>query len=521
MHKKSIYQRQCPQIAAVFNSAPSSDKVLIAALDFAKQKHVCLICNGNGQRLLKPFSVHNNREGLVYLLERIKTSCKRHAIAPGHVVIGGEDCPPYALNLLWALHQAKVGCVVRVNAWKAKQQRENVQASTDKLDLLAVAKTLINRDAYLVFDSDPDIDTQNRNYEAMRELGRTRDALVKAQTAVSNRIHNVVNVLFPGFLDPGKDNPISPFAKGCLALMERNDFCATAYARKKPEALAARLKKLGMRESADKARRLIQRAKLELPPCPQTVGVRQQCLGALIATWRNFETLSHQLETQLAASLAISPAAVLTSISGIGVISAGAIGGEQGHPERLGPLAHLCSYAGIVPGIDQTGGPDRPAKVGKVKARCNRRLKRHLVHAINHMGNLLGPPEFRADYDLLKANGQHADFVMARRFLDMAKTLTKYRTIYLPPHLRKAGMDREELFEYLQSAWPKLREKWRSYWALEVAFAPGAPLGIWRALVENTYRIELPMERNAAVNLLPIDPREHGLADMAALPTSA
>ena len=120
MGKLSIYQRQCPQIAEVFDSATSLKKVLIVPIDFANQTHVCLLCNGNGDQLLKPFSVRNDRDGLEFLLERIFTTLKRHAIASEHVIIGGEDCPPYALNLLWALHQQKGFSVVRVNAWKAK-----------------------------------------------------------------------------------------------------------------------------------------------------------------------------------------------------------------------------------------------------------------------------------------------------------------------------------------------------------------------------------------------------------------
>lgn len=510
MSSSSIYQRQCPQIAKIFASAGSSNRVLIAALDFAKEKHLCLLCNGNGDQLLKPFTVHNNREGLQFLLERIHATCKRHAITPTHVIVGGEDSPSYALNLLWALHQLEHLCVARVNAWKAKKQRENVQASTDKLDLLGVAKTLINRDAYLVFDDDPKIDAENRDYEALRELGRTRDALVDTQTAVSNRIHNLVKVLFPGFLDTAKQNPVTPFCRTSLALMERPDFHAGAYARKKHEPLARMLGNLGMRGCADKAAQLIERANQALPPCPQAIVYRQQCLRALISSYRQLETINRDLEKLEAQALAKTPAAVLTSVSGIGIITAAALGGEQGHADRLGPVANQSSYAGIVPGTDQTGGPDSPGKSTKVKERCNRRLKKHLVKAANHMGNTVGTPEFRSAHQALKANGQHADFVMARRLLRFTKSLMKNRTIYLPPELRGPGLDRESLCEYLQELWPKLREKWHALKALEAAFAPDAPLGIWREMIQSTYRIELPLERRGAVRLLP-DGEDGGL----------
>ena len=105
MAKSSIYQRQSSQVADLFDSAGNYKNVLIVAIDFASRKHLALFCNGNGDQLLKPFPVKNDKDGLEYLLERINTTCSRHAINPRHVIVGGEDCPPYALNLLWAIQE--------------------------------------------------------------------------------------------------------------------------------------------------------------------------------------------------------------------------------------------------------------------------------------------------------------------------------------------------------------------------------------------------------------------------------
>jgi hypothetical protein len=175
-------------------------------------------------------------------------------------------------------------------------------------------------------------------------------------------------------------------------------------------------------------------------------------------------------------------------------LSAAAIAGELGHVDRLGSVANQSSYAGIIPGTEQTGGPDQPAKSKRVRPRCNHRLKKHLVHTANHMGLLTGSVEFRSSYNALKLNGQHADFIMARRLLRMSKCLMKNRTVYLPPALRGAGLDRSAYFEYLVETWPRLRSKWHSLGALEVAFAPDAALGIWRELVRRNHGIELALE---------------------------
>ena len=39
--------------------------------------------------------------------------------------------------------------------------------------------------------------------------------------------------------------------------------------------------------------------------------------------------------------------------------------------------------------------------------------------------------------------------------------------------------------------------------ALDQAFAPDAPLGVWREMIEQLYRIELPLEPWGRVRLIP------------------
>ena len=185
--KKSIFQQQCPAISAIFDRVPSS-KILIVVLDFAKSKHLCLFCNGNGDQLRNHFTVHNDKEGLEFLLCHIKNTSRQYGILPENVIIGGEDCPPFALGLLWQLDQKDRYLVVRVNAWKAKSNRKNLLASTDKLDLLGIGKSIINREAYQVFpESVGGSNCSFGDLDATRESSRCRDALVVSKTAVSNR----------------------------------------------------------------------------------------------------------------------------------------------------------------------------------------------------------------------------------------------------------------------------------------------------------------------------------------------
>lgn len=47
----SVYRSQNSQVRAVFERAGSARKVLCVALDYAKSKHVALICDGSGDIL--------------------------------------------------------------------------------------------------------------------------------------------------------------------------------------------------------------------------------------------------------------------------------------------------------------------------------------------------------------------------------------------------------------------------------------------------------------------------------------
>ncbi len=79
------------------------------------------------------------------------------------------------------------------------------------------------------------------------------------------------------------------------------------------------------------------------------------------------------------------------------------------------------------------------------------------------------------DYKRRDAQGQHADFGMARRYLRMAMGLMRTHHTYLPKRLRSTNIDMKELASYYLTAWPKLREKWQKANSLNIAFDKDMP----------------------------------------------
>jgi transposase len=445
---------------------------------------MALFCNGLGDVLKKPFAVENSRHGLERLLEEVQSTCTHRAIEREHVVFGGEDRPTYAQNFIDHLGQ-KGYLVVRVNAWEAKQQRDNHQASTDQLDLRSIAKTMLQQCSYSASES-------SETYAHLRQISRCRSYLVGEQTAIKLHIHGYIDRLFPGFLD-GRQSGISPFSTAALALMRRR-FSAQQIGRRPLSSLRAELKRHGVAEPDSVAQQLRELARQALSADPQHLSIWQSSLEQCVSVYEQLDRSILALDKELAHWLAISPAALLTSIRGIGVVLAAGLVGEIGDPSRWRGLRHTCSYVGIIPGVEQTGGPDKPAHTTGVKRRCNRRAKNWVVQAGNHMGKH-GPSPLHEQYRQLTENGQHADFVISRRLLRISKDLMRRGSVYRPKELLDPNTPAQKLVDYYQQLWPTLLEKWSGLLSWDHLFHLRNPLGQWRQMVHELYQICLPLPK--------------------------
>ncbi len=141
MKKPSIYPDRSQELLALFEQAGNNSKVMCVPIDYAKKDHLVMFCNGYGEVLRKPFSVKNSRDGVKYLLDQVSRSCRHRHIDPEHIFFGGEDVNSYAENFANTL-RANGWLVANVNAHDAKKQRENLQASTDRIDLTGIATML-------------------------------------------------------------------------------------------------------------------------------------------------------------------------------------------------------------------------------------------------------------------------------------------------------------------------------------------------------------------------------------------
>jgi len=482
MKKKNIYVNQSQELLSLFEEAGNNDKIMCVPIDYAKKDHIVMFCNGYGHILRKPFSVKNSPEGIEYLTEQVTRSCSHRHIDPKHVFFGGEDVGSYAENFTNTLRSG--GWIVAgVNAHDAKEQRANIQASTDRLDLMGIASMLLNRRG----NCSP---AQSGIYRNLRTLVRHRRKLVSMSTEEKNRIHTVVDRLFPGFLDEKKSG-ILPFSTSSLYLME-NRFSPLQIRRRKRHKLIEVLHRYGTTKPENTAAKLQEYAVRVLNTSDEYVFTLQLSLAQHVKHFRCLQDSINQLENEIAVWLAQTQGAFLTAVRGIGIVLAAGVSAEIGNPYEQKPLNNLVSYSGIIPRVKQTGGSEGKTRTGKVAKRCNRILKDYVVQSGLHMG-LHGPEDLMADYKRREAAGQHADFGIGRRYLRMAMCLMRTSQIYMPQRLRNREVKPEERAGYYLMTWPSLRKKWNEAGALEIAFEKERPLGQWRNMVQELYEIKLKL----------------------------
>lgn len=481
---KSVYRSQNNTLRDIFARAGDARKILCVAIDYAKRKHLALICDGHGDILKNHFPVDNTPEGVAFLTEQITITARRRKIPQTQIFLGGEDEPTYVANFTAALRKSGY-LVMRVNAHEAKENRESHAASTDALDLIGIAKTLLSRRAL----PSGDITPGNPAYYQLRELTRARRSLVRQQTATANRIHAIVDQLLPGFLDASKSG-LTPFSEASIALMKQR-FSASEIARRKPTALAKTLRHHRVHHPDETAAKIIQLARNALPPAPHRIAALQRTLTAAVDLHHCLTHNALDLRQQASVILLTTPYALLTSIPGIGFVLAAGIAGELGDPDHLRPTDSLCSYAGIVPKTIQTGGPDSPAKQSHTSPRCNHILKDWTVQSAQKI-HLYGVPEHKDRITRWNAEGRHGLYAGARHYLRLLRTIVKNRIPYLNPAARAQGASKPQLQAGAKETWTILQRKWRTIpGGLDGILDETHPIGHWRRVLKETHGIDL------------------------------
>jgi hypothetical protein len=309
-------------------------------------------------------------------------------------------------------------------------------------------------------------------------------------TAVLNRLHPLVDQLFPGFLNP-KLSGIVPHQPACWWLLSHR-FSAPSLARRDPAKLLEGLQKHRIAQAQETVDQLQAYATQVLPPQKELLGVSQVALERLVVVAQSLQQTVELLQPQIAALLLQSPGARLTSVPGLGLTLSAGLAAELYGPGAIPPLAKICSYAGIIPATQQTGGPDKAARNTPTFPHCNYRLKNYLLQAGEHMAKVRDTDAWRLRQHAEK-QGQHTLRVLGKHAAGVVRSLLVGERAYLPARLYDAASNAQERGAYYQQYWPKLLSKWSALVPLQQVFDLAQPLGRWRKTAQEAYAISLPL----------------------------
>lgn len=380
--------RKCRSQAA-YDILSAAGRTVIVAVDFAKQSmKVQAFLDSETVAWKRGLDVENSQAGVDFLLERLDGILRKWQVSRNRVVFGGEDPGSYAIPFIEAVKRQGF-LFVAVNAKVASGNRDNTRVSSDLLDLYGIAETIRRKHVR-------DLEASSGVHASLHRASRTRAQAKKLERQVSNQIHRIVDLVFPGLLDD-KATGMKPLSAASLVLLESG--VTPARLRKMKDAtVIGLLGKGGAIHREEIVARLRQLADRTLPP-PCDLEYLLETLRCKVAVLRAIRNEIACAERQMARSLAQTSCAWMLTLPGVGVSLAASCAAELGDPARWRSVAQMFSYAGCAQRHKQTGGPDQEGHGLGMPRDCNHRLKSILLQMAHHVGTTPHPALAAAGLD--------------------------------------------------------------------------------------------------------------------------
>ena len=323
-------------------------RCLAVPVDVGKWSAMALVADHHGEVLRAPFEFRLDEPGFRGLLSLIADA----ADDVGAVVcrVGVESAGHYHRTLVARLRAGGVE-VVELNPAAVKESRSQQllrRLKSDERDLGAMAELMIRGAGRL-----PQIRDDAMAAQAAWVAHRRRK--VAAHVALSNQVQGHLDLVFPG-LGACFDGILQTKA-GRVIVRDLAD--PDRMRRLGPEGLRRFVARRGVILQRAKAAQLIEAAKvgLRLP-----LAERAPVAALLRADVGLLEAIGAEIrraEDELAAVLDATPAGVLVSLPGVGVVRASSYGAAIGDPRRFPNAAAAYRASGLVPAEYSSAGRSR------------------------------------------------------------------------------------------------------------------------------------------------------------------
>jgi transposase len=358
--------------------------MILVGVDIAKQTHFAAAQRPDGDIVFPVFEFSNDIEGFGLLLSKLKPFSK------SEILIGLESTAHYADNLVFFLSEKGYALAVINPLQTASLRNTGIRkAKTDRIDPWLIIKSLIVNSFSIYSAADTDILT-------LKRLCRFRQNLKKSKARLKTQLVAYLDVLFPELQYFFKSGIHINSCYQLLKVHSNPDDIAALHL----TFLSNLLRKASRgRFSKEDAVRLKSLAK-------SSVGIKDANLSIQVAqTLSQIELIEKQIcELEpVITSIMLSLDSVIMSIPGIGFMNGAMILGEIGSINRFSSSDKLLAFAGLDPGVSQSG--KFTAKKTRMSKRGSKLLRYALVNAAWNAS--LNDITFKSYYDSKRAQGKN------------------------------------------------------------------------------------------------------------------
>jgi transposase len=423
-------------------------QILYAPIDVAKYNHTAMIVNFLGDIIIPKFDFPYNLHGIDFLKDKLQSACKQTQAKKLFLAL--ESTGHYHENLVDSLAASGYDIAI-IRPIDSKNERDNVHAKTDAIDLAAIARVIIASKG--TRSNMPDA-----IYYNLQRASRTHRQLTWQETRLKNIITMLVDKTFNGLWNP--DNKIFSDEWGKASLLFVSHYPTPQQAMKMgAKRLADFFKKHNTKLGAETAQKIIALAK-NTPARP--LEVMESDIIALKSNIHILEELMPEIlqhRKQMVKFLVQTPGTYLLSIPGISIVYASDFTAEVGDIHRFAYAKQVISLAGTAPRKYQSG------EVDKTNLPTSHKGKNLLRMTVNQIALSLNAhcPDFHRYYSEKLFHYQDATpkarTATANRFIKLAFPMMKNETIYCP----RTGNPLTSQKDYYYSVFSKVKKKLSGY----------------------------------------------------------
>ena len=307
--------------------------MIYVGIDISKYKHDCFICKDTGEIIVENLSFENNKKGFQQFLDLLKSYDNEN------VHIGLEATGHYGLNLKLFLEKNNYS-FMEFNPLLVKEFKKSLtlrRTKTDKVDSIVICQKLMS------VPYKPNSKLFYHKY-SIKSLSRLRDTLVKQRSKYMVQLTNILDIVFPEF---------KPFFN--------NRFSTTSLYFLNKYGTAEKMANMRDFETPNKLSKghltYAKFAKLK-ELAKNTIGESNEVfeieLQTLICLYNEIDSKINSIDKQISTIVKeLNPPTL--SIPGIGELTTAVIISEYGDFNKFSNADKLLSFAGLEPGIYQSG----------------------------------------------------------------------------------------------------------------------------------------------------------------------